>query len=131
VLVRREENEFLDTRSFPCVDEIIEGAMERLATQGGVSRKPTLGVNVDAVFERRCAQHSELRGEIIGEMLHNYRVASKGHVRSVLLTGADGHDQARVASERLRNLGWSELLESQWLERRTRVRRGERLSHSR
>jgi len=131
VLVRREENEFFDTSCFPGVDEIIECSMERLAAQRGIPGKSTLGIDVHAIFERRCSQDPKFGGEVVREMLNDDRVAAERHVWTVLLTCTDGHDQSGVASEGFSNLGGTELLQAQGLGRRTRVRRGERLSHSR
>jgi hypothetical protein len=48
----------------------------------------------------------------------------------MLLARAHWHDETRVAREQLDHLGRAELLQAARLERRARIRRGERLSHS-
>ena len=131
VAVGREDDERLDAGLLPGAEQIVHPTVQRLAPHGRVAGIGALGRGIDAVLHGRRAQDAELGREVVGEALDEDGVTPQREMGSVLLTGADGHDQARVASERLRNLGWSELLESQWVERRTRVRRGERLSHSR
>src|SRR5687767_8874582 len=98
--------------------------MQGLLAHGAVSREATLALDIDAVFERRGAQHAELRREIVGEMIDDDRVAADREVQPVLLARPDRDDQPRVLGEYRGDVTGVHFLEP------ARYGRWERVSHS-
>ena len=90
--------------------------MQRLAPQRRISGETALGVDVDAVLQRRRAQHAEFRGEIVREMFDDDRIAAERHVGSVLLARANRNDQSWIVGERVRDLIGTKLLQAPGLE---------------
>ena len=61
VLVRGQENELANAGGLPGVEQVVQCAMQRLASQRGVAGVRPLCGHVHAILERGCAQHAELR----------------------------------------------------------------------
>src|SRR6187551_3681286 len=97
VLMRGQQYELLDARRFPGVDEVVQRPVERLLSDRRVPGEAALGLRVDAVFDGRGQKHREFGGEIACQPLDDDRVDSEWEMRPVLLTGADGNDQSRIA----------------------------------
>src|SRR5207302_1153307 len=80
---------------------------------GRVAGVGALGRGIDAILHRRRAQDAELGGEVVGEALDEDGVTPQREMGSVLLTGADGHEEAGVALERGPHLVRNEGLQLQ------------------
>ena len=96
VFVRGDEDEFPDARRLPRVQQIVERAVQRLSSERRVAREAVLGHDIDAVLERRRTQHAEFRGQLVGKVFDDDRVAAKRKMRSVLLAGAHRNDESRI-----------------------------------
>ncbi len=117
VPVRGEENELAHSFGLPRIGEVVEGSQERLATQRCIANGTMLGLGVDPVLDRRGPQNSELRREVIGEVLDDERVAPKGEMGTMLLAGPDGNDEPRIAQQTETNQVGDDLLDSLGLTR--------------
>src|SRR5205085_8541512 len=82
VLVSGKEDELLDARCLPGVDQVVEHAMKGLAPKRCIAGNSSFGVDVDAVLQGGRAEHGKLGGEIVREVLDADRVAAQRHVRS-------------------------------------------------
>ena len=85
-----EDDELADACPLlPGLDKFVHDPMQRAPPQGGAARE-RVGRRVDAELHRRRAQDPELRRQIVGEMLHDDRVAAErqmGPCCSVVPTG--------------------------------------------
>lgn len=93
VPVSGKNNEGVHATLLPGAEQVIHPAVQSLAADGGVAGVWALGGGVDAVRDRGRAQHLEARGEIIGEPLHDERIAAQWQMWSVLFAGAYGHQE--------------------------------------
>src|SRR5438552_10447123 len=113
VVVGGEDDERLDARLLPGAEQLVHPAVQRLAPHGRVAGVGALGSGIDAILYRRRAQDAELGGEVVGEALDEDGVTPQREMGSVLLTGADGHEEAGVALERGPHLVRNEGLQVQ------------------
>src|SRR5690349_23014709 len=71
VSVGGEQNELLEPRRFPRIEEVIEHSVQRLFSNGSVSGEDALCRGVHPIFDRGRSEHAELCGEIISESVDN------------------------------------------------------------
>ena len=70
--------------------------MQRFLPHRRIADVSALGVDVHAVLDRRRAKHAEFSRQVVGEALDDDRIAAEWKMRTVLLTGADRHNETRI-----------------------------------
>jgi hypothetical protein len=111
--VRRDDDEFTDAVFLPGGEELVDGAVKCFLAQGSGTGVLSFGGYIDAIVHGGCAQHAELSGEIDSDASSDEHVAAERQVRAVLLEGADGYDQTRIAPEMRRGVYPAQLVEAQ------------------
>ena len=111
VLVGGEQDELAEPCRLPRRQQVVEHAVQGLPANRGVTGERAFGHDVDPIFHRRCAQHTILRRQIIGETLGDDRSSADREVRAMLLARPHRHDEARILGENRRDLSGSHLFE--------------------
>jgi two-component system nitrogen regulation sensor histidine kinase NtrY len=106
-----QHHELLDPAVLPRADEIVEQPVQRLAAHGGASGVLRRGRGIHPIFYGGRAEHLEHGGQVVGEMLHDDRVAAKGEMRSVLLGRPDGDNEPGVPRQVALHLVRREVLQ--------------------
>src|SRR2546426_1888651 len=111
VAVRRQDDERVDAGLLPRAEQIVDPAVQGLATHGCVAGVRPPGRRVHAVLDGGGAQDVEGGREIVRQTLDDDRVASQRQMGAVLFAGAHRHQEAGIALEDEANLVRKESLE--------------------
>ena len=93
VAVRRKNNESAHAALLPRAEQVIHPAVQGLASDSRIAGVGAFGRCVDAVRNCRRPEDAKTGRQVIGQSLDDERIATKGEVGSMLLTGAHRHQQ--------------------------------------
>jgi hypothetical protein len=111
VAVGGDHHHLGDAVVLPARQQLVDGAVQRLAPQGGRPREAPAWVSRHAVGEGGHAQDPDVVGRAAGDRLREERVGSERQMRTVLLERADREEEARVACEQPPGLLPGEVVE--------------------
>lgn len=98
-----DQHELGESLPFPIGEQLVDRSMKRFATKPGGTGKPAAGGKVDPVVNGGGTQDLEFTRKVVGERFGKPGSGSDRQVRTVLIAGSRGEDQAAIATQVCRN----------------------------
>jgi hypothetical protein len=115
VAVRRDDHELAHAMLLPGVQQLVQGAVQRLGRERGGAGEGAVGAHVDAIVDGGGPEDVVFPGEVHGDLPRDEHVGAQRQVRAVLLERPDGQQQARIARELCGYVDPAQLVETERL----------------